>query len=264
MDLQLGGKKALVTGSTAGIGFAIALELCREGAVVTLTGRTEERINEAIEHIKSQVPNAHINGYAVDFGKKDEVEGLIRALPLLDILINNVGIFEPKAFEEILDEDWYRFFEINVMSGIRLSRHYFPKMMQQDQGRILFISSESGIQIPDEMIHYGMTKSAQLSVSRGLAELTKGSNVTVNCVLPGPTKSEGVTAFVEKIAQRENKSTEDIEKDFFKEERPTSLLQRFISVEEVAAMAVYLCSPRASATNGAAVRVDGGVVKSMT
>lgn len=202
MDLQLNGKKALVTGSTAGIGFAIAEELCKEGAEVIITGRTQKRIGEAMDRIKSKIPEAMIDGFAVDFQNKNEIEDLIATHPELDILINNVGIFEPKAFDNIPDEDWYRFFEINVMSGVRLSRYYFPKMMKQNWGRILFISSESGVQIPDEMVHYGMTKSAQLSIARGMAELTKGSNVTVNSVLPGPTKSEGVETFVQKIGDR--------------------------------------------------------------
>ncbi|RYY18049.1 MAG: SDR family oxidoreductase, partial [Chitinophagaceae bacterium] len=187
----------------------------------------------------------------------------IEQLPEVDILINNAGIFEPKAFTEITDEDWFRFFEVNVMSGVRLSRHFFPKMLNKNWGRIIFISSESAVFIPDEMIHYGMTKTAQLGVSRGLAELTKGSNVTVNSILPGPTKSKGVGGFIEDLSKANNKSIEEVEKDFFTNMRPTSLLQRFASVEEIADTVVYYSSPLASATNGASIRVEGGLIRSI-
>ena len=188
---------------------------------------------------------------------------LLEQLPEVEILINNVGIFEPKNFTDIPDEDWFRFFEINVMSGIRLARHYFPKMLQKDWGRIIFISSESAVFIPDEMIHYGMTKAAQLAISRGLAELTKGTNVTVNSILPGPMKSKGVGNFIADLSKANNKSIEEVEKDFFKNIRPTSLLQRFASIEEIADTVVYYLSPLASATNGAAIRVEGGLIKSI-
>lgn len=263
MDLQLNGKTALVTGSTAGIGFAIAKRLLAEGASVIITGRTGARIQSAIEQLKADVPNASVRGVAVDFSQKETIETLLHQVPTVDILVNNAGIFEPKAFTDIPDEDWLRFFEVNVLSGIRMARHYFPAMLSQNWGRILFISSESALQIPEEMIHYGMTKTAQLAVARGLAELTKGTAVTVNAVLPGPTASEGVQGFVNDMATHQNKDRDQVEKEFFQHARPTSLLQRFASTDEVANMVVYLASPLASATNGAAIRVDGGVVKAI-
>ncbi len=263
MNLQLNNKTALVTGSTAGIGFAIARKLLEEGASVIITGRTDARIQTAIGQLKTDLPNADVRGIAVDFAQKGAVDALLNQLPTVDILVNNVGIFEPKSFADIPDEDWFRFFEVNVMSGIRLARQYFPAMLTKDWGRILFISSESALQIPEEMIHYGMTKTAQLAVARGLAELTKGTSVTVNAVLPGPTASEGVQEFVSGMATHQNKEREQVEKEFFQTARPTSLLQRFATPEEVANMVVYLASPLASATNGAAVRVDGGVVKAI-
>ena len=251
----------MVTGSTAGIGLAIAKKLLEEKATVYINGRTQQRVNEAIQQLKKEVPGANVKGVAADFTKVDEVNDLIKQIPSVDILINNVGIFEPKQFVEIPDEDWFKFYEVNVMSGIRLSRYYFPKMLEKDWGRIIFISSESAINIPEEMIHYGMTKTAQLAVSRGLAELTKGTNVTVNSILPGPTKSEGVTGFVEDLGKHQNKTKEQVEKEFFQNARPTSLLQRFASTEEIANLVVYVASPLSSATNGAALRVDGGVAK---
>ncbi|HSY61729.1 MAG TPA: SDR family oxidoreductase [Cytophaga sp.] len=263
MDLKLADKVAFVSGSTAGIGFAIAKRLLMEGARVIINGRTSKSIDEAILELKSAVPQAKVSGTAADFSKADEVNRLIQSLPEIDILINNAGIFEPKAFEEIPDEDWFRFFEVNVMSGIRLSRYFFPKMLTKNWGRIIFISSESAVFIPDEMIHYGMTKTAQIAVSRGLAELTKGTNVTVNAILPGPTKSKGVGKFIEDLSKANNTSIEEVEKDFFKNMRPTSLIQRFASVEEVADTAVYYVSPLASATNGATIRVEGGLIRSI-
>jgi NAD(P)-dependent dehydrogenase (short-subunit alcohol dehydrogenase family) len=198
-----------------------------------------------------------------DFSKVSDIDKLLKQVPAVDILINNVGIFEPKLFTEIPDQDWLRFYEINVLSGVRLSRHYFPQMLKQDWGRIIFISSESAIHIPEEMIHYGMTKTAQLSISRGLAELTKGTNVTVNSVLPGPTKSEGVSGFLDNLAKNQNSSGKEVEASFFKTARPTSLIQRFASVEEIANLIVYVASPLSSATNGAALRADGGLVKTI-
>lgn len=263
MDLKLTGKKALITGSTAGIGYAIAARFLAEGASVILNGRSIESISQAISDLKSIFPNSDISGVAADFSKVDDVNRLLSKVTEVDILINNAGIFEPKAFTEIPDEDWFRLFEINVMSGIRLSRAYFPKMMEKNWGRIIFISSESGVFIPDEMIHYGMTKTAQLAVSRGLAELTKGTEVTVNSILPGPTWSKGVGQFIEDLAKTDNKTSQEVEKDFFKNMRPTSLIQRFATVEEVADTVVYYSSPLASATNGAAIRVEGGLVKSI-
>ncbi|MEX8549260.1 MAG: SDR family NAD(P)-dependent oxidoreductase [Mucilaginibacter sp.] len=263
MDFQLKDKTALVTGSTAGIGYAIAKTLAQEGVHVYLNGRTIERVNEAVKKLENETGSANIKGVAADFSKTEEVENLIAAIPAVDILVNNVGIFEPKPFDEIADEDWLQFFEVNVMSGIRLSRAYLKKMLDKNWGRIIFISSESAINIPEEMIHYGMTKTAQLSISRGLAELTKHTNVTVNSVLPGPTLSEGVGGFIEGLATKQNKSIEQVEDDFFKEMRPSSILQRFISPQEIANMVCYIASPLAAGTNGSAIRVDGGVVKSI-
>jgi len=262
MDLQLTNKTALITGSTAGIGLAIAQRLAAEGAAVILTGRTQERLDQAKAAIVKETPQASVQTVAVDFGKVEEVDKLLQEVPTVDILVNNVGIFEPKPFADIPDTDWLRFFEINVLSGVRLARQYFPLMLKQDWGRILFISSESGLQIPAEMIHYGTTKTAQLAVARGLAELTKGTAVTVNSVLPGPTSSEGVEEFLQKLAG-EGQTREEAEQDFFTHARPSSLLQRFITPEEVANTVAYLASPLAIATNGASVRVDGGVVRSI-
>jgi NAD(P)-dependent dehydrogenase (short-subunit alcohol dehydrogenase family) len=263
MDLKLKGKKAFISGSTAGIGYAIASRFLAEEAEVIINGRTLQSVNSAIETLKSSHPNGIISGVAADFSKVEDVNRLLQEIPEVDILINNAGIFEPKAFTEIPDEDWFRFFEINVMSGVRLSRFYFPKMIGKNWGRIIFISSESGVFIPEEMIHYGMTKTAQLAVSRGLAELTKGSAVTVNTILPGPTNSKGVGQFVKDLAASERKTVDEVEQEFFQKMRPTSLIQRFATVEEVADTVVYYSSPLASATNGAAIRVEGGLVKSI-
>ncbi|WPR76127.1 SDR family oxidoreductase [Algoriphagus sp. NG3] len=263
MDLKLEDKKAFISGSTAGIGYAIAKRFLVEGASVVINGRSEESVDKAIEELKSETGSNKITGIPADFSKVEEVDNLLKALPEVDILINNAGIFEPKAFEAIPDEDWFRFFEVNVLSGIRLARQYFPKMLEKNQGRIIFISSESGVFIPDEMIHYGMTKTAQLAVARGLAELTKGSNVTVNSILPGPTKSRGVGKFIEDLSESSGKSIDKVEKEFFQDMRPTSLIQRFATVEEVADTVVYYSSTLASATNGAAIRVEGGLVKSI-
>jgi len=263
MDLQLTDRTAFISGSTAGIGFAIAKRLLDEGATVIINGRTTEGVNKAVKELSSLVNNARVSGIAADFSKVEDVNALLRQLPRVDILVNNAGIFEPKPFEDIPDEDWFRFFEINVMSGVRLSRHYFPAMLAANWGRIIFISSESAVFIPSEMIHYGMTKTAQIAVSRGLAELTRGTNVTVNTILPGPTKSKGVGGFIEDLSKAGNKSTDEVEKDFFNNMRPTSLLQRFASVEEIADTVAYFASPLASATNGAAIRADGGLVRSI-
>ncbi|MDB4904134.1 MAG: fabG 3 [Mucilaginibacter sp.] len=262
MDLKIKNKLALVTGSTAGIGFAIAKSLANEGAAVIVNGRTAERVNQAVEKIKNETGNTNIKGIAADFADKRQIEQLISQLPEVDILINNVGIFEPKPFKDITDEDWIKFFEVNVLSGIRLSRVYFDSMIKKNWGRIIFISSESAIQIPEEMIHYGMTKTAQVSVSRGLAELTKGTGVTVNTVLPGPTLSEGVGGFLKDLAKVKGKTVEEIEKDFFRNTRATSILQRFIEPDEIASLVTFLSSDLSIATNGALLRADGGVVKS--
>lgn len=263
MDLKLNRHKAIVTGSTAGIGLAIAMELAAEGAHVIVNGRTKERVDEAIAHIRGKLPKANVAGVVADLGTAQGVEQFTREIPSAEILVNNLGIFEPKPFEKIPDEDWFRFFEVNVMSGVRLSRFYLPGMLKGNWGRIVFISSESGVNTPVEMIHYGMTKTAQLAVSRGLAELTAGTGVTVNSVLPGPTRSEGVEQFLEDMARTRGTDQATIEAEFFKTVRPASLLKRFATAEEVAAMVVYVCSERASATNGAALRVDGGVVRSI-
>jgi NAD(P)-dependent dehydrogenase (short-subunit alcohol dehydrogenase family) len=259
MDLQLNGKTAVVTGSTAGIGLAIASLLAREGATVVINGRSQERVDEAIKRINV---TKNVTGAAGDLAAADGVKEFVRQTPECDILVNNLGIFEPKPFEEISDADWLRFFETNVMSGVRLSRAYLPRMRERNWGRIVFVSSESGLQIPAEMIHYGMTKTAQIAIARGLAETCVGSGVTVNAVLPGPTASEGVKEVVGSLAQQNQQTPEQFEKEFFKSARPTSLLQRFAEPEEVAPLVAYLCSPLSSATNGAALRVDGGVVKS--
>ncbi len=263
MDLKLAGKSALVTGSTAGIGFAIAKSLAREGAHVYLNGRTEERVNRAMTEIRSHLPGAKLGGFAADFSSAAGAEAVIAKLPAVDVLVNNVGIFEPKPFTEIPDADWYRFFEINVMSGVRLTRHFLPGMLKKNWGRILFISSESAVQIPAEMVHYGMTKTAQIALARGVAESVAGTGVTVNSILAGPTESEGVGGFVEAMAKQQNKSKKEVEKEFFEHVRPSSLLKRFATVDEVAAMATYVAGELSSATNGAALRVDGGVVRSI-
>lgn len=263
MDLKLKDKIVFISGSTAGIGFAIANRFLSEGAQVIINGRTKESVDNALTQLRNVQPESKVSGVATDFSKVNEVHKLIEELPEVDILINNVGIFEPKPFTDIPDEDWFRFFEVNVMSGIRLSRHYFPKMLEKNWGRIIFISSESAVFIPDEMIHYGMTKTAELAVSRGLAELTKGTNVTVNSILPGPTKSKGVGAFMEDLARNSHQAVGEVEKDFFKNMRPTSLLQRFATVEEIADTVVYYSSPLASATNGASIRVEGGLIRSI-
>jgi NAD(P)-dependent dehydrogenase (short-subunit alcohol dehydrogenase family) len=263
MDLQLTNKKALVTGSTAGIGFAIASLLAEEGASVVVNGRSPQRVEQAVDRVRTERKNAKVTGVAADLGTKEGVDMLIRELPAVDILVNNLGIFEPKPFAEITDEDWLRFFEVNVLSGVRLSRFYLPRMLQKNWGRIVFISSESAINIPVEMVHYGMTKTAQLALARGLAELTAGTAVTVNSVLPGPTRSEGVEGFLQDMAKGQGTDAAKVEAEFFRTVRPSSLLKRFETPEEVATMVVYVCSPRASATNGAALRVDGGVVRSI-
>ena len=256
MNLQLENKTALVTGSTKGLGFAIARWLAAEGAEVIVNGRTEATAVAAAAKIGGRV-----RGVGADVSTAAGCAALRGRVPEVDILINNAGIFEPKPFAEIPDEDWDRFYQVNVLSGVRLTRAYLPGMLARNWGRVVFISSESGLQIPAEMIHYGMTKAAELALVNGLAQLTRGTAVTVNGVLPGPTASEGVTEFVDKLAAGARQTPAEFEKEFFRSVRPTSLLQRFATVDEVASQVACLCSPLAAATNGAAVRVDGGVVR---
>ncbi len=264
MDLELRGKLALISGSTAGIGYAIAESLAREGCRVIINGRTQNRVDAALAKLTGPAGlSVDAVGLAADLGTAQGVAETVARFPQVDILVNNMGIFEPKAFEDIHDEDWLRFFEVNVMSGVRLSRHYLPRMKAAGWGRIIFISSESAVQIPAEMIHYGMTKTAQLAISRGLAETTAGTGVTVNSVLPGPTASEGVEGFVDNMAATRGTDRSTIEREFFQNVRPSSLLRRFATPEEVAAMVTFVASPLSAATNGAALRVDGGVVRSI-
>src|SRR5580704_4095563 len=268
MDLQLAGKTALVSGSTAGIGLAIASGLAHEGATVYINGRTEPRVKDAMEKVrasKAQVKQTQgtVEGITADLGSAEGCVELFSQLPKVDILVNNLGIFEAKLFAHISDDDWRRFFEVNVLSGVRLSRQYLPGMLKNNWGRILFISSESAVQIPVEMIHYGMTKTAQLAVARGLAESVAGSGVTVNSILAGPTRSEGVSTFVDDLAAQRGVGTAQVEKEFFETVRPSSLIKRFASTEEVASLVVYMASERSSGTTGAALRVDGGVIRSI-
>ncbi len=263
MNLQLKSKIALVTGSTAGIGYAIAKRLLEEGAEVIITGRTQPRIDEAVAQLSAEVPGAVVRGVAVDFKQKEEINNLLEQVPEVDILVNNVGVFGFQEFAQISDEEWYALFEVNVMSGIRLSQRYLPLLLKKNWGRIIFISSESALQTPPDMIHYGVTKTAQLAVARGLAELTRGTAVTVNSVLPGPTLSEGVKNVLTGMAAHAKQTLEQVEEEFIRSVRPTSILQRLATTEEIANMVTYLASPLSSATNGTAVRVDGGVTKTV-
>ncbi len=262
MNLQLENKLSLVTGSTAGIGYAIAEALGAEGAKVIINGRTQEAVDQAIAKLQPKVAG-EIVGFAGDLSTAEAADALARQYPNVEILINNLGIFEMVEFENITDDDWRHFFEVNVLGAVRLSRLYLPNMKVQDWGRIIFISSESAVHIPTEMIHYGMTKTAQLAVSRGLAESVAGTGITVNSVLPGPTRSRGVVDLVEGIAKEQGISVEDVEKGFIRDMRPSSLIKRFAEPSEVASMVAYIASPLASATTGAALRADGGVVKSI-
>lgn len=261
MDLQLNDKIALVTGSTAGIGHAIAIALMKEGAKVIVNGRTQAAVDVVIAQLAG-LGAGEVAGFAGDLSTADAAATLRQRFPKVDILVNNLGIFEPKAFEDIPDADWLRFFDVNVLSGVRLARDYLPAMREQNWGRILFVSSESGVQIPAEMVHYGVTKAAQIAAARGIAESVAGTGITVNSVLPGPTRSRGVGDFVDSLAQADGKTVQQVEAEFFKHVRPTSLIKRFTSPDEIAAMVAYLASPLASATHGAAIRADGGVVKS--
>ncbi|WP_367867824.1 SDR family NAD(P)-dependent oxidoreductase [Pedobacter sp. WC2423] len=260
MDLHLDSKTAFISGSTQGIGFAIARQLVKEGVSVILNGRTRQKIDLAVKSLQQEYPDGNISGIAADFSNQEEVQALINSLPPVDILINNVGIFELKPFDAITDADWMRIFEVNVMSGVRLSRALLPKMLEKNWGRVIFISSESGINIPDNMIHYGMTKTALVAISNGLSKLTKGTEITVNTILGGPTYSDGVAAVIQQIADAQNQDAEQLKAYISSSTNPTSLLQRFIDPQELANLAVYLSSPLSIATNGASLRADGGVL----
>jgi NAD(P)-dependent dehydrogenase (short-subunit alcohol dehydrogenase family) len=253
----------LVSGSTAGIGFAIASVLAREGASVIINGRTEERVQTAVKEIKGSATAARVSGVVADLSTPDGAAELFRQVPATDILVNNLGIYQAKPFTEITDDDWRHLFEVNVMSGVRLSRHYLPAMLERNWGRIIFISSESAANIPAEMIHYGMTKTAQVSIARGLAETTAGTGVTVNSVLPGPTRSEALGSFIQSMVAEQGIPAAEVEQQFFERFRPSSLLRRFATPEEVAALVAFVASPLSSATNGAALRVEGGLVRSI-
>jgi NAD(P)-dependent dehydrogenase (short-subunit alcohol dehydrogenase family) len=263
MDYQLTGKICLVSGSTAGIGLAIATALAGEGAEVIVNSRTDDRVAEALEKIQQKFPGAKAHAFAGDFSDVDSIREVEARFRRVDVLVNNVGTYSVKPFNELTDADWEAIIETNFYSGLRLSRLYLPGMLNRNWGRIIFISSESGVQIPAEMVHYGVTKTMQLALSRGLAETTAGSGVTVNSVLPGPTRSEGVERFIKDMAAKQGKSEADLERDFFKDARPSSLIRRFATNEEVANLVAYVASPLSSATNGASLRVDGGVVRSI-
>jgi NAD(P)-dependent dehydrogenase (short-subunit alcohol dehydrogenase family) len=263
MDLGFKGKKVVVSGSTAGIGFAIAAALAAEGAEVIVNGRTDARVTAALNSIRQHVKNADVRGIAADLGTASGVAAFLQQAPEVDILVNNLGIFEPKPFLEIPDSGWLRFFEVNVLSGVRLSRQYLPGMLKKNWGRVIFISSESAQHIPAEMIHYGMTKTAQVAIARGLAESVAGTGVTVNSVLAGPTASEGASEFVDNMARQQGITKEEVEKQFFASVRPTSLLKRFETPEEVAAVVAFIASTQATAINGSAVRAEGGVIRSI-
>lgn len=260
MRIDLSGKRAIVTGSTHGIGFAVAIGLAEAGAHVVINGRGQAGVDDALTRFKARVPGAKVEGIAADLATKAGADAFVARAGDADILVNNLGIFEPKAFVDISDEDWMRFFETNVLSGIRMARHYFPKMVAKNWGRIVFVSSESALNIPPEMIHYGMTKTAQLAVARGLAKTARGTGVTVNSVLPGPTKSEGVEVFFKQMAEKQGIPEAEAEKGFMEKNRPSSIIARAAAVEEIASMIVYVCSPQASATTGASLRVDGGLI----
>lgn len=263
MDLQLNGKTALVSGSTLGIGFAIASTLAREGAVVIVNGRTPERVEEAIARITRENPGAQLRSAPGDLSTVEGIESVSKSIQDIDILINNVGAFEAKPFFEIPDSDWQFMWDMNVMSGVRLTRQYMRGMLSRNWGRVIFISSESGLNLPGEMLHYGVTKTAQLGLSRGLAELTIGTGVTVNAVLPGPTRTEGVEEWLKGLAKQKGVSVAEVEKDFFEKTRPSSLIRRFADPAEVALLVAYVASPRAAVTNGASIRAEGGIIHSI-
>lgn len=263
MDLALNNKKVLVSGSTAGIGYAIAKGFAKEGAIVYVNGRNKATVDQAVKRLTSEVHKAQVTGVAADLTSAEGFDNLVKQIAEVDILINNVGIYEPVNFFESKDEDWQKLFDVNVLSGVRLTRFYMPKMLSKNSGRVIFIASESALQIPTEMIHYGMSKTAQLAIANGLAQLTKGTGVTVNSILPGPTFSEGVERFIGDLAEQKKLTTKEVEHQFFAETRPLSLLQRFITTEEVAGAVLYVSSPLAAATNGAAIRVDGGILKGL-
>ena len=262
MDLKIKGKYALITGSSQGIGLATAKKLAEEGANIIINGRDEKKLQEVCQDLQKKYPNVEVKAITANLEDKDGCDLLISNIPHLDILINNLGIFEPRDFKDIKESEWLQMFNVNVMSGVRLSQHYLEKMLDQNWGRIIFISSESALQIPKEMIHYGMTKTAQLSISRGIAELTKGTNVTSNSIIMGPSKSEGVVQFINDLAKQNNQTFQEVEKDFFNTVRPSSLIQRFAEVDEGANMITYIASELSSTTNGALLRVDGGIVRS--
>lgn len=263
MDLQLDGKRAFVSGSTKGIGYGIAKRLALEGASVTVNGRSESTVNEAVESIRDEVEGGDVSGVAADLSTPDGAEKVIDAVPEVEVLVNNVGIYEAVPFEETSDDDWLDTFQVNVMSGVRITRHYFPQMLEKNEGRIIFISSDSGLNIPGDMIPYAMTKSCQLAIARGLAERTKGTDVTVNSVLPGPTNSDGIQPFLADFAEERGYSQEEAVDRFIEENRPTSIIQRLIDPDEIATTVAYLASPHSGAINGAPVRTDGGLINSM-
>ena len=261
MDLKLKGKKAFISGSTQGIGFAIAQQLLQEGATVTINGRQKSKTEQSKQQLQKQFPDSQISAISADFSKKEEVESLLQHLTEIDILVNNVGIFEMEEFQNVTDKDWYNYFEINVMSGVRLSRKILPQMQNKNWGRIIFISSESGVNVPENMIHYGMSKAAMSAVANGLSKLTKGTQVTVNTILGGPTYSDGVSKVVEQIAEAQNLEIEQMKNAIIEQSNPHILLQRFINPNEIANLVTYLASPLSIATNGATLRADSGVLK---
>jgi NAD(P)-dependent dehydrogenase (short-subunit alcohol dehydrogenase family) len=263
MNLQLADKLALVTGSTAGIGFAIAKALAAEGARVIVNGRTADRVKKAIAELKQAVPNGKFEPLAIDLATANGADKAVQEFSDLEILVNNLGVYAPKKFEEITDADWTAIIDTNFLSGVRLSRHYLPRMIKRNSGRILFIASESAVNIPVEMIHYGVTKTMQVALARGLAETTIGTAVTVNSVLVGPTRSEGVEKFIDDMAKSRGVDAGQIEKDFFRNVRPSSLIQRFATIDEIGTYVTFLASPLSSATNGAAIRVEGGLLRSI-